>query len=234
MAQCCANALAALGVATASPMRPRQTGRLQRSRKQSPSLRLAARWACREPQRGALIARAVGGSSTAAGLQQQKEQLFALMGDNKGFDLSEAQVDEVLRAVEQLQALNPTTNPAATDLTGTKWKCIFTTSKGPSSGKIGPWIGENDQEFPPDTDGEYVNTLALGPLQGYIKATYRHAEGEVIRVEFLEQEFSLGPLRTKKEFEANAMVGTWRMVYQDDDLRIFYTNKGSLFVMARK
>lgn len=145
MAQCCANALAALGVATASPMRPRQTGRLQRSRKQSPSLRLAARWACREPQRGALIARAVGGSSTAAGLQQQKEQLFALMGDNKGFDLSEAQVDEVLRAVEQLQALNPTTNPAATDLTGTKWKCIFTTSKGPSSGKIGPWIGENDQ-----------------------------------------------------------------------------------------
>lgn len=53
-------------------------------------------------------------------------------------------------------------------------------------------------------------------------------------MEFLEQEFSLGPLRTKKEFEANAMVGTWRMVYQDDDLRIFYTNKGSLFVMARK
>jgi hypothetical protein len=90
------------------------------------------------------------------------------------------------------------------------------------------------QEFPASEDGKYINTLALGPLQGYIKAGYRRAEGDVIRVEFIEQEFSLGPLKTKKEFEPNAMVGTWRMVYQDEDLRMFYTNMGSLFVMAKK
>lgn len=171
---------------------------------------------------------------TAVEAEAKKAQLFASVGQKKGFDLSEAELERVLGLVKELQAVNPTQNPAATDLSGTQWKCIFTTSKGPSSGKIGPWIGENDQEFPATEDGKYINTLALGPLQGYIKAGYRRAEGDVIRVEFIEQEFSLGPLKTKKEFEPNAMVGTWRMVYQDEDLRMFYTNKGSLFVMAKK
>ena len=90
------------------------------------------------------------------------------------------------------------------------------------------------QEFPSNMQGQYINTLELGPLRAYLLGVYSKVKDDVIRVEFVEQEFSLGPFKTKKDFEKNAMVGSWRMVYQDEDLRIFYTNKDSLFVMKKK
>ncbi len=34
-------------------------------------------------------------------------------------------------------------------------------------------------------------------------------------------------------FEPGAMRGYWRAAYNDDELRIFYTNKGSLFILKR-
>jgi hypothetical protein len=43
----------------------------------------------------------------------------------------------------------------------------------------------------------------------------------------------VGPFRLKKPFAPGQMRGYWRTVYADEELRVFYTNKGSLFIMSR-
>ena len=42
------------------------------------------------------------------------------------------------------------------------------------------------------------------------------------------------PTRRSQEWAPGAMRGHWQATFWDDDFRVFTTNKGSLFVMARK
>lgn len=54
--------------------------------------------------------------------------------------------------------------------TGT-WNLVYTTTAGASGGKIGPFVGEVQQEVD-IADGLYVNYVRVGPLTGELEATW--------------------------------------------------------------
>lgn len=88
------------------------------------------------------------------------------------------------------------------------------------------------QEFP--TLGDYTNVSRLGPLTLRLKGIYSQGSRERLELEFKQLIVSLGPLAVyTKDFAPGAMRGHWRTVFADADLRVFYTNKGSLFVLKR-
>ncbi len=56
-----------------------------------------------------------------------------------------------------------------------------------------------------------------------------------VNLEFKDVSLKLGGWQVaRKEWAPGAMRGHWAATYWDDDFRVFTTNKGSLFVMARK
>lgn len=54
--------------------------------------------------------------------------------------------------------------------TGT-WDLVFTTTPGASGGKIGPFVGQVQQEVD-IAAGLYINYVRVGPLTGKLDATW--------------------------------------------------------------
>lgn len=166
-------------------------------------------------------------------LQPLKKRIQQEVGVKYGFDKSTSERQSIEQLIEQLVALNPTEEPAGMDLTGTSWRPIYTTSTGTSGGKLGPFIAEVSQDFPADQPGFYFNKLALGPLRAELLADYKKVRADRLDVEFKYTDFFLGPFKRRQEFPPGRMRGYWRIAYSDGDMRVFYTNKGSLFVLVR-
>lgn len=54
--------------------------------------------------------------------------------------------------------------------TGT-WNLVYTTTAGASGGKLGPFVGEVQQEVD-IAEGLYINYVRVGPLTGELEATW--------------------------------------------------------------
>ena len=88
-----------------------------------------------------------------------KQQLKKVAGSQGGLDLSEdakAQAVDILNKFETIDSAREQLN-----LTGTRWKAVFTNSTSTSAGKFGPFLGKTDQVFPQSAPGAFINSVEL-------------------------------------------------------------------------
>jgi hypothetical protein len=162
---------------------------------------------------------------------QQKlkaELLQQTLGTQNGIYATESQRVAIASIVQRLEKVNTSVSKisTSTQLSG-NWRLIYTTNKGSSAGKIGPWVGKVNQII--DLDGKiYQNVVTVGPsflLQGSLSATWDVLSNTTWRVKFLDIEFKLFNAITLLNKPLNA-TGIWRMSYLDDSLRILYASSG--------
>jgi hypothetical protein len=121
-----------------------------------------------------------------------------------------------------------------------EWATLYTDSTGPSAGRVGPLQGEVRQSFN-SADATYANTvawpsLALPLLRARLTGTASRPRPGRINVVFENTQFFVaGVAAGERAFPAGSpgSRGHWTLLYEDDDVRVFETNKGSLFVLGR-
>uniref|UniRef100_A0A7S1XPC6 Plastid lipid-associated protein/fibrillin conserved domain-containing protein n=1 Tax=Phaeomonas parva TaxID=124430 RepID=A0A7S1XPC6_9STRA len=116
------------------------------------------------------------------------------------------------------------------------WDLLYTDSKGGSSGQVGPLVGEVTQTFEGD---RLINSVALfgGAFRVSLRAECKPLELEkggrkTLRIGFEEvwvQVFGVEVTR-----KPNGGVGSWAMMYEDDDLRVMKTNQDSIFILQKR
>lgn len=199
---------------------------------------------------------AVARSASAAGpgaarvTGDAKEELLRLCEEVASSNGTSATPEEQRAIGDALAALaagsgvkQPATRDAAA-LDG-NWVLLYTTSKGPSAGFLGPFLGEVTQaiDIP---GGEYVNfvSFAGGAFRLALRANWTVLSDKDWRVNFLD----IGPeLFGSKLFAVGFPPdrgGTWAMSYTDEDLRVVWTETSggvttrdgtrNVFVLARR
>jgi len=123
------------------------------------------------------------------------------------------------------------------------WRTLFTTSTGPSGGKVGPFQGETTQAFHaspvgPASAGTYTNKLAFGGSLACLElsGTWEAVRDDRVNVVFVNTKWSLlgGAFKGGSAFPADKQPrGHWSLLFGDEAVRVFTTNKGSLFVLER-
>lgn len=169
-----------------------------------------------------------------------KSSISKLAGSNNGTDLAPEQHAKIKQLLQELEAMNPADKPVDVDLTGTNWRLVYSSSTAASSGKIGPFVGFVEQEFPAAQRGQYINWVAFGGdkdsgfFRAKLVADYSAAPNrdEKLNVEFIDTTFMLGPLKFTQKFPAGR-GGWWQQTYIDNDYRILYANTGNVFVLAQ-
>ena len=118
-----------------------------------------------------------------------KAALIRLCEDTpkNGVDASEERQSEIEAAIEALQPLCPPA-PARRPLEGI-YDLAYSSAKGGSNGKVGPFVGKVTQEF---VDGlRFINAVTLGPAKISLYAEREVLDDERIRVTFKETGVSL-------------------------------------------
>ena len=105
------------------------------------------------------------------------------------------------------------------------WDLVFTTNDGSSAGKIGPFVGDVQQDITLQ-DQAYVNYVSLGPVLAFLGATWENIGSNKWKVIFVDISLKvLGIQLLNKKFPENT-TGIWRMTYLDDDFRVLYAAGG--------
>jgi hypothetical protein len=121
------------------------------------------------------------------------------------------------------------------------WRTLYSNAAGPSGGRVGPLKGRVTQKF--HADATYTNSLALGPpglAQLDLSGTWEAVRPDRVNVVFRTTAWRLfgGLLKGGSTFGAKGGKppprGHWSLLFGDDDVRVFRTNKGSLFVLGRE
>ena len=143
---------------------------------------------------------------------------------------------------------------------GSRWRLAFTTSSGPSSGRIGPLRGAVMQEFancleaPGGPGGagaggaegsggtgdslEFVNRVQLGggaveiSLQARAQQS-RQGPSEAPRIDLDFTETIVRVLGVEVSRRATPGRGFWKVIYETPSVRVFGTNADSVFVLVR-
>ena len=187
------------------------------------------------PRRRRAVALAAAGADAAGAL---KQALRRQAGGSYGHDLPPEARAAVEATAAALAALTPAeAAPAEQRLAGSAWRLLYTNAVGNSSGKFGPLIADSTQVFygaaaEPAGATSYVNDSALGPLTLALSGRCWPASRERIQLQFDELRVYLWGRRLLAR-PLGGMGAHWRAVYGDDDTRVFFTNKGSLFVLVR-
>mmetsp|Transcript_24670 Transcript_24670/g.77891 ORF Transcript_24670/g.77891 Transcript_24670/m.77891 type:complete len:194 (-) Transcript_24670:430-1011(-) len=143
--------------AHARPLRLNSSPPLHPTRRALPSCRAplpaaGTRWQSRSrPQLRSCAASGGGG--------ELKQRIVKTAGDKNGLDLSAEAKKGVEGLIAELEAINPTPNPARVDLGGTKWELVYSSTAGASGGKLGPFIGQVTQVFPAGEGEIYFNIV---------------------------------------------------------------------------
>jgi hypothetical protein len=88
--------------------------------------------------------------------------------------------------------------------------------------------------FPASHPGRYTNLSKVGLVQAALEGEYHCGGPETIQLEFKQLSLAVGPVTLlTRPFAPGSAQGFWKMTYADGDMRVFYTNKGNLFIMAR-
>ena len=147
-------------------------------------------------------------------------------GTNNGITASPEIKNKISEYVKELEKINPTkalTSDVALDGT---WTLLYTTNEGSSAGKLGPFVGTVEQEINL-TDGIYYNRVTLGPklVRGTLSATWDVKNAKLWTVKFQDITFELFGIKVLQK-SLGGTVGTWRMSYLDDNMRILYAIGG--------
>jgi hypothetical protein len=166
-----------------------------------------------------------------------KEQLYQLCsGSQMGHGLMMEQRQEVERMATQLASQQQSPLP---DLKGTTWATLFTNASGGSSGKIGPFVSEVTQTFDTHLPTYCNKALFFGRVALKLEGQYSvvTAEDQSVRVDLEFTRSSVEIFNTEiysKAFKGGEMKGHWKMLYADEEIRVFLTNRGSLFILSRR
>ena len=174
-------------------------------------------------------------SSIPNSVNLKKELLQKCIGTSNGVKASPETRDEIASIVRRLEKVNAVKKISSSKKMDGNWKLLYTTNDGSSAGKLGPFVGRVDQEIDVSTK-RYKNFVRLGLLTGVLTATWDNLGDKLWRVKFLDIEFkAFGISLTKKPLNA---LGTWRMSYLDDTLRILYaagsSGKENIYVLIRE
>lgn len=165
-------------------------------------------------------------STSPDALAPVKAAVFAAVeGTEKGLSCTDAQRAAVEAAVSALEACNPTTRPAASELQAGNWEVVYSTAPPPSNGSLGPFRGVAYQDIN-FADKSYVNVLSVPPadwLGARLVADWAPAEGDeddrVWIVSFREVSVRLLGFRLfTKTFDNTTRV--WDQTYVDEDTRV--------------
>jgi len=156
---------------------------------------------------------------------------------------------------------SPTQNIATSSIVDGVWRLIFTTTTGSSGGKLGPFVGDVDQDIRYN-DGKYFNILRLGPIEAILSAHWDVVNGDKWDVTFddikflvfglplIEKEFGSGRDQTLETLDtvaggsqaerSSTNGGSWDLKYADDSLRVLYAygtgkdpKKANIFVLEK-
>jgi len=146
-------------------------------------------------------------------------------GTKNGITASTEIRNNISEYVKELEKINPTKALTSDSALQGTWRLLYTTNSGSSAGKLGPFIGEVEQEIQL-TDGIYYNRVTLGNkvIRGTLSATWDVKSSKLWTVRFQDISFELfGVKLLQKPLGAE---GTWRMSYLDEDMRILYAIGG--------
>jgi hypothetical protein len=146
-------------------------------------------------------------------------------GTKNGITASTEIRNNISEYVKELEKINPTKALTSDSALQGTWRLLYTTNSGSSAGKLGPFIGEVEQEINLP-GGIYYNRVTLGPkvFRGTLSATWDVQDTKLWTVKFQDIEFELfGVKLLQKSLGAE---GTWRMSYLDEDMRILYAIGG--------
>ncbi|CAM9457405.1 unnamed protein product [Ectocarpus sp. 13 AM-2016] len=105
-------------------------------------------------RRGTAAEAALALPEVASGLQDELRRLCATKSEAG----REARIQEVAK---ELNALNPTKDPARSPLLAGRWRMLYSTVPGPSSGRLGPFVGDVFQDICPDEKRSEVFCIAM-------------------------------------------------------------------------
>ncbi|MEB3829984.1 PAP/fibrillin family protein [Phormidium sp. CCY1219] len=193
-------------------------------------------------------------------MSEKMKLLRAIAGKNRGLLASPEEKIEILNAIADLEAQNPTESPTeARDLLGGDWRLLYTTSGDLLNLDLPPIIGLGQiyQCIRPAT-GELYNIaeiLGLPFLDGIVSVTAKIQPLSERRVDVKFQRWIVGlqnliDYRSPAEFVAQIEAGkdfsalsfpvdraeqyNWLdTTYLDEDLRIGRGNNGSIYVLTK-
>eukprot|EP01083_Nonionella_stella_P093236 261189_1 len=183
--------------------------------------------------------------SKEAKRSELKKEILTLASDtNRGLTATQEEKREMEDLFEQLEALNPTSNPLITiDEDKNKnntpsvngdWSLDYTTSdsilgKG-GSPRIGPIVQAIDTTtIPPSAkNSEVVRYFGFLDVPRAIEAELSPVDGKFTEVQF--KKFTLGPIGFKAP---ESFTGALDITYLDEEVRLTRGDRGNIFVLTR-
>eukprot|EP00967_Tisochrysis_lutea_P078903 scaffold107676_cov31-Tisochrysis_lutea.AAC.1 len=169
-------------------------------------------------------------SATGTSLAASRAELLAKCraAPRNGIGGSVEEQDAIESVVSELEPFCPP-EPARTPLSGV-WDLVYTTSKGGSSGKVGPLVGSVTQTMVDDK--RFINAV---DFFGGVLCLALHAERDVIddkRIQVTFKEIALSIFGNEVIRRPSKGSGVWVQRFVDDTLRVMHTP--SLFVLCKR
>ena len=164
-----------------------------------------------------------------------------------GLDTPEDLEDQILDLCRRLEKQNPTKAPVKNSkMMSGFWRMEWTNfaPAAPSSGKLGPFVGDVFQDVDLTENQRARNILRVNfpPICGELTASTNVVNDSTLAITFQTVGNKIGgviPLGPKIDFEGRE-VRLWEHVYLDDEYRILYArrqeeeeSRGFLYVMKR-
>lgn len=166
----------------------------------------------------------------------------AAAGTDNGVRASDIQRATVQSLVNRLGPFNKTILRQSNVPMSGRWRLLYTTNQEFSAGKVGPFVGNVEQEI--DLQNvQYTNYLSLfsskgGIFDANLRGTFENIDDNGWKVIFQGVELKIFGLVVLRKSLAG-LVGLWQTLYLDDDMRVFTANnfkdpkKTNLYVMQR-
>ena len=162
-----------------------------------------------------------------------KQKILALAAStNRGLTATDEQKKQMYQLFEQLENLNPTSNPLTKPTVNGDWSLDYTTSdsilgKG-GFPRVGPIIQNIDTTTLSAKNSELVKYFYLFDVPRSVTAELSPVSSELTDVKF--KRFTLGPVG----FDApESFRGSLDITYLDEEVRLTRGDKGNIFVLTR-
>jgi len=162
-----------------------------------------------------------------------------------GVYASKEQRETIASITSALEACNPTSKPASSDLMNGYWRLLYTdfAPAAPSSGKLGPFVGKVYQKLDAKNNKIYnILDISLPPIKGQLEAKQSVFDSSTWAIKFEQATNSIFgiPLRPVlfPQDDANAQIRLWQITYLDANFRVMRAKKPGavesfLFVLKR-
>ena len=176
----------------------------------------------------------------------QLEDLISEAPKN-GIDTPKDLERQIVSLCEELEPLNPTKAPVRNlEKMNGFWRMRWTNfaPAAPSSGKLGPFVGDVYQDIDLDTPAaRNILKVDFPPVAGELFANPEIVSDSTVAITFVSVGNKLAgmlPVGPKIEFETGKEVRLWEHIYLDDEYRILFArrkedtdNRGFVYVMKR-